>query len=233
MRSTLRHLPRTALALIAGLVLAGCAAVYSPGPMGEEPVTVDPAEWDGLWTAPGIGMVIETVDAEAGELDVLLIDGTSTRRSRVLLRRSGGWLFASTDDIDDTADDADGPSGSADAPPGSEVATGDQPGGGTADAGETPPLAVETSRPWIFFRVVRRDATLVLWAPHPERFRRAVARGHLPGRVAEEEDGDPVYLGELTAEHYRLITESEQGVLMDWDEPIALVRVTGQQPGPP
>lgn len=197
--------------------LAACAAVYSPVPMGENPVAVQPENWDGLWTAPGIGLVVRTVNAEQGLLDVLLIDGSSTESHQLQLRQSGGWLFASTQADEDEADgevDADAAAtGEADGEDGShEGGDGDQP------------AIVSDPRPWVFFRVVNKGDTLVIWNAHTDRFRRAVERGHLPGRVAEEEDGDPVYLGALTPAHYRVITESTQGVLMDWDEPVVLVR---------
>lgn len=204
---------RRRLAALACLCLAGCATVYSPGPMGETPAAIDPADWDGLWTEPGIGMVIKTVDAEQGVLDVLMIDGSTKQSVTVHLLRSGGWLFASFNDHDDGEPDV------------AETAEGgDQPAESSSGPVDQAP-SVRDARPWNWVRVVNRDDKLVFWQPHTDRFRKAVERGVLPGRVATDEDGDPVYLGKLAPEHYRLITESTQGVLMDWDEPVVLSRI--------
>ena len=184
----------------AALSLAACANVFSPTPVGEESVAIDPADWDGLWTEPNLALVIKTLDADRGVLDVFMVDGSTRQSVTVELRRSGGWLFGSFNDYDD------------------EDAPGD---------GESPPdngTPIRDARPYAWVRVVNKDNKLVFWQPHTDRFRRAVERGDLPGRVATEEDGDPVYLGRLEPEHYRLITESSAGVLMDWDEPVVLVR---------
>lgn len=196
-------------------LLAGCAAVYSPVPMGEEPMAIDAEQWDGLWTAPDIGLVVKTVDAEQGLLDVLMIDGTTTQSSLVQLMRSGGWVFASVRVEEEPDTDEPLPS-----PPEGADATDE----GTAGPDDESGLVIADAKPWAFLRVVNKEDTLVIWMPHADRFRRAIERGHLPGRIAEEEAGDPVYLGTLTADHYRLITESTEGVLMDWDEPVVLVR---------
>jgi hypothetical protein len=67
----------------------------------------------------------------------------------------------------------------------------------------------------------------VLWLPHADRFRAAVERGDLPGRVEEGEYTSEIFLERLTPEQQRVITESRPGVLMDWEEPIVLRRVIG------
>ncbi len=191
---------------LAFLLLTGCANVYSPVPMGTESVSIDAADWDGLWTEPGVGFVVKTLDEEQGVLDVLMIDGSTTQSVTVQLLSANGWLFASFNDYED--EDAE-----------------------TEEAEQDNGTPIRDARPYAWVRVVRQEDKLVFWQPHTDRFRRAVERGDLPGKVAVEEDGDPVYLGHLEAEHYRLITESTKGVLMDWEDPIVLARVTKPPPG--
>lgn len=197
----MKTLHSLSLALLA-IGLGACAAVYHPAPLGEAPAALDPADWDGLWTEPDVGFVIRTVDAEQGLLDVMVIDGESTRSSEVRIMRSGGWLFGSTRDYDPETQTAD------------------------PDA-----IPVRPALPWVFFRVVNQGDTLVLWLPHAGRFQAAVERGLLPGRVEEGEYTNEVLLERLSPDQQRVITESREGVLMDWENPIVLRRVIGKTGG--
>jgi hypothetical protein len=50
-----------------------------------------------------------------------------------------------------------------------------------------------------------------------------VQNGVLPGTV--DENGD-ITLGELSADHIKVITSETRGVLFNWDDPIVFIRLT-------
>jgi len=83
----------------------------------------------------------------------------------------------------------------------------------------------ETGEPerYLWARIVRDGEQINLWVPSVEKIRALVEKGRLPGTV---EDGGTVTLGELTADHLRLITGEGEGVLFEWDKPVVLLRLT-------
>lgn len=74
---------------------------------------------------------------------------------------------------------------------------------------------------YLWGRLERDEDRLLLWWPRPERFRRLVEEGLLPGEV---DDGD-VVLGELGEQHLAIIGSEEHGVLFAWDEPMTFQRL--------
>lgn len=109
--SLFRRLPRllpaaslAALALFAG----GCTAVRVAQPVGEKPLVLDRADWEGTWITESDEGAVEfkVADAAKGELLLLSIvkdkDGKPTLSTMtILLRESGGWLFGSVVAEDD------------------------------------------------------------------------------------------------------------------------------------
>lgn len=73
---------------------------------------------------------------------------------------------------------------------------------------------------YLWGKVRRGDKQITFWGPHIERFRQAVKSGKLPGQVIEKN----VILGELTAEHMKLITSQNEGLYFNWEEPLVLFR---------
>ncbi len=82
---------------IALLSLAAC--VRSTEPMGLEPATLSPADWDGLWLFKGGVAALTVTDSIAGELRLAPVGEDlpeETEALDVLVRRSGDWLFMNT-----------------------------------------------------------------------------------------------------------------------------------------
>ena len=78
-------------------------------------------------------------------------------------------------------------------------------------------------------RIKKDDNSITLWDPDISKFRALVTEGVLPGEAKKsgkdnEHDSD-VILGELTAEHLRIIVSEEKGVLFDWDDPLVLLKI--------
>ena len=106
---------------------------------------------------------------------------------------------------------------------------------------------IRQSEGWLFFNIkdksedsdehgyfwgrIKRDGnTILLWDPDVEKFRSLVREGVLPGEVKKsgdnkEKDSD-VILGELSAEHIRVLTSGEHGVLFNWDKPLVLIKLS-------
>jgi hypothetical protein len=85
-----------------------------------------------------------------------------------------------------------------------------------------------------WLRVERVGETILAWSPDFSRFEELVDEGILPGEVRSRGDpmgGGQVVLDTLTEEHLDIITGSSQGVLFDWDEPVAAFRVVGPERG--
>ncbi|NIP18841.1 MAG: hypothetical protein GWM87_12315 [Xanthomonadales bacterium] len=191
--STIRN-----LVIAAGLVLlGGCSAVYSPVPLGEDPLPLVAADWEGTWLFEGDIVKVRVTDAGQGKLRLLAIDGGELDVVDVHIRTSGGWNFISMPDEED-GEDPDSP-----------------------DTNEDGQLH------YAWGRIVIEGDQLIVWAPDVAKFRRLVREEKLPGSLVgpDGKPGDNVYLGQLEAAHYTLITSGEEGVLMDWDEPGVGIRV--------
>ena len=80
---------------------------------------------------------------------------------------------------------------------------------------------VPSSNRW--FRIQREENQLIAWLPTPDLVAAAVRDGHLPGKI--DEHGN-VHLEELTLEELELITDSTRGILIDWEQPIAFIRIS-------
>ena len=76
---------------------------------------------------------------------------------------------------------------------------------------------------FLWGRVKKDDNQVIIWGPDVSEFEALVKNGVLPG-IAES-DGN-VVLGDLTSEHLKLITSNAKGALLDWEEPIVLIRLS-------
>ena len=74
---------------------------------------------------------------------------------------------------------------------------------------------------YLWARVKRDEGQVILWLPDTEKFKGLVSNGTLPGKV----EGDEVHLGELSAAHLAILTSSSQGVLLNWENPLVLIRM--------
>lgn len=84
--------------------LSGCHAVYSTHPVGEAPVSVSPDDWEGTWVHKDGAVTVVVLDQEKGVLEIGWVEKKQERlkleRYKVLLRKSGEWLFGSVQDPD-------------------------------------------------------------------------------------------------------------------------------------
>ena len=189
------------LGAFAALALVGCEAVYTPKPLGDEVVTLDPAEWQGTWLAPDMVITTTVLDGAAGRLQTAWIErgpaGVTLEVVEGSIRSTGDWTFANI--LDDAEVLADTP----------------------ADAEGAAPRAEQATEPrYVWVRVEKGDNHLTVWSPNVEQFKILVGDGRLPGRVTD----DGVVLGELTPEQLRMINDPAAN-LLNWADPAVFVRI--------
>jgi hypothetical protein len=195
------------LGAFAALVLVGCEAVYTPKPLGDEVVTLVPAEWQGTWLAPDMVITTTVLDGAAGRLQTAWIErgpaGVTLEVVEGSIRSTGDWTFANI--LDDAEAEAQA------------EARGDAP----ADAeGEVPGAEQGIEPRYVWVRVEKGDNHLTVWSPNVEQFKILVGDGRLPGRVTD----DGVVLGELTPEQLRMINDPAAN-LLNWADPAVFVRI--------
>ena len=199
------------LAGLAALALAGCEAVYAPRPLGDEVVTLDPAEWQGTWLAPDMVITTTVLDGAAGRLQAAWIErGTAGATLEIVegsVRASGDWTFANILDETESEPPAEAP-GSAE-----PAAEGAAPVAGQGTSQGIGPR-------YVWLRVEKGENHLTLWSPNVEQFKILVGDGRLPGRVTD----DGVELGELTPEQLRMINDPASN-LLNWADPAVFVRI--------
>ena len=87
------------LVLCCAALLSGCVSVRVATPLGETPVALAAAEWDGMWVNQQGTLFIKVVDAANGRLQLAWPKDEANRLSlestEVVLRQSGDWTFAS------------------------------------------------------------------------------------------------------------------------------------------
>jgi hypothetical protein len=202
--------PYLMFALPVLLLLAACEAVYSPQPIGEEPLPLNVADWQGTWLQGDIVLLTTVLDAEKGILQATWLERYKDgARQEVLtgeVRRSGEAVFFNA--IEQPAD-VNGEGAGENETPGATGAV-------------TPAAPAESPKPLYWWARARLDGSHVtVWWPNVEAFRTAVRAGRLPGTVR---DDDHVVLGSLTPEQLALFDAPESG-LLDWSNPVVFVRV--------
>jgi hypothetical protein len=196
------------MAAFAVVVLAGCEAVYTSQPLGDEVVVLDPAEWQGTWLAPDMVITTTVLDGAAGRLQAAWIErgtaGATLEIAEGSIRASGDWTFANI--LDETEE-----------PPGE--AQGGEGGQGESEAGAAADVVPAAPR-YVWLRVEKGESHLTLWSPNVEQFKILVGDGRLPGRVTD----DGVELGELSPEQLRMINDPASN-LLNWADPAVFVRI--------
>jgi hypothetical protein len=205
-RRAIRLAPRL-LGVFAALALVGCEAVYAPRPLGDEVVTLDPAEWQGTWLAPDMVITTTVLDGAAGRLQAAWIErGTAGATLEIVegsVRASGDWTFANILDETESGPPAEAPGGAEPAAEGAAQVAGQGLG-----------------PRYVWLRVEKGENHLTLWSPNVEQFKILVGDGRLPGRVTD----DGVELGELTPEQLRMINDPASN-LLNWSDPAVFVRI--------
>lgn len=201
----------TMLACAVLLGAIGCQSVTSYQPVGTEPATLDPAEWDGRWLMMGDWVPVRVADAENGVIEFgppEEVEEEEAQPLRMSIRSAGDWLFLniSSEEIEKLE------------------------GGGDPEA---EPDEEKEPVTYLWGRVTNRENQVTFWLPDFEKFSDLVEAGALPGELPGGEDGDKVILKELTPEHLEIVMSGEHGVLFKWDEPVALCRETPAAVAPP
>ena len=78
---------------------------------------------------------------------------------------------------------------------------------------------------YVWFRVAMYGDSMLIWPPDASKLGQLVDRGVLPGKTSEGE----VALDKLSAEHMKLITSDDEGVLFHWKSPLVLRRISPQR----
>lgn len=183
------------LTLLAAALLTGCGAVMVTQPMGDRPVALDPADWEGTWASDEIVMLTTVLDSEAGVLQAAWLeryeDGARFETVTGMVRQTGDWIFLSTEHVPVQADE--------------EL---------QSEAENEPPR-------YLWSRIDNNGRRAIVWWPDLDQFRDAVNGGRISGQVKEDND---VLLGPLDAAQMETIN-SPSGNLMNWAEPLVLVRI--------
>jgi hypothetical protein len=169
--------------MLSALLLAGCDAVFTPEPLGDDVVKLDPAQWQGTWLTTDMVVVTTVLDSDKGRLQAAWLE----REENGAEMESFSGLVRSSDEIYyfNIKDSNEG---------------------------------VERRYHWI--RVDPADGRMTLWGPDLEQFEAAVASGRIPGKKTD----DGVVLGELEAEHMKMINDVSTG-LLQWDDPAVMIRI--------
>ena len=72
-------------------------------------------------------------------------------------------------------------------------------------------------------RITMDGRQVVFWAPDSDKFTELVNAKKLPGKV---DDKNGVILGELDPANMELITSGSSGVLLQWEKPMVLMKVS-------
>lgn len=178
--------------LMAIVLVTGCDAVYTRQPIGDEPLALETAQWQGTWLNGEVVMLTTVLDADNGKLQTAWLErGETGARMEVVVgevRHTGERVYINSLDEPDEADESAPESGSP---------------------------------PYYWARIRVEERTMTVWMPRLEAFRKAVEEGRLPGRIDADEN---VVLDRLEPDHLALI-DSPEANLLQWSEPLVLVRV--------
>jgi hypothetical protein len=164
--------------------------------MGEKPVNLSEEQWEGTWLVDEGAVYLEVTDAENGKLMLTAIEGAEPEVFELQIRTAGDWMFGSVLDEED------------------------------ADDPQSLDKNIDGQPRYTWGRIKNDGDQITFWVPDVSKFRALVKSESLPGVVKDEKESTDtnVYLGELKAEHYELITSGTEGVLMQWEDPIVLIR---------
>ncbi len=93
--------------LVVALATVSCGEVTSPHPVGDTALRLDAKAWEGTWIADGEVLIVKVLDSVAGVLGVYAVEEKDGRQhlmdSRVYVRVSNDWVFASVENEDEAA----------------------------------------------------------------------------------------------------------------------------------
>jgi len=99
-------LPRFACLGICIALLSACSAAYSTKPVGDQPLSLVPAEWEGTWLHKEGTVTVAVTDSAQGVLEVGWVEKRQDRLAfesySVQLLKSGPWVFGNVHDRDKT-----------------------------------------------------------------------------------------------------------------------------------
>lgn len=88
------------------MALAGCSAAYSTRPVGDQPLTLVPEEWEGTWIHKEGTVSVAVTDTAKGVIEVGWVEKRQGRLAfeayQVQLLKSGEWVFGNVHDRDKT-----------------------------------------------------------------------------------------------------------------------------------
>lgn len=184
------------VAIFAAALCWGCSAVLTVEPVGSEPVTLDPVQWNGVWCDVGwaVAQVLPT-PGEPGESECYVIT--------VVDPAGGTFTWAEV--------------GSA------EISSGvvrQEPGMTAMFVTVQDPPGTDGFLEWARLRI--GQDTLLIWLPDTKAFGALVDAGALPGVRAKED----VVLDHLGTEAMKVIREHEPWLFDWDELPAILVRIT-------
>ena len=191
------------LALILTVIfLCGCGIVSSSLHIGDSPANIQDqiSEWDGIWLSSEGVVAIKVTDATNGIIQYSFCEtnqgGGNFESGSVLLREGGGWTFANYEVVDGT-----------------------------------------NSLGYLWGKIDKSPRQILLWPPDSEKIEALVESGQLPGTIEYPKDkrtgqsvkgplslGKAITLGNLTAEHLQVITSETNGPMVDWQNPMTLIK---------
>lgn len=89
---------RPLLLAAVAFALSGCTGVYVSHPLGTQPHSLVPSEWEGTWALGDSTCKARVVDAKQGKLELIeakFTDGKPTLEvTQIVITESGDWLLA-------------------------------------------------------------------------------------------------------------------------------------------
>ena len=187
--------------ICSAMALTGCEAVFTPQPLGDEVVKLDPATWQGTWLSDEVVVVTTVMDADKGLLQAAWVErgeaGAKFETATGTVRRTGDVTFLSMEheQFKDTSQ------------------------GDTTAKDQQENTRNEPEYYWA--RISNDGRRAILWWPDVEQIRLAVGDGRLPGVVKENQD---VMLKQPEAAQLKLINAPDSN-LMKWSQPVAFIRI--------
>jgi len=75
---------------------------------------------------------------------------------------------------------------------------------------------------YVWAKISRDKRQIIFWAPDTDKFKELVNKKQLPGKIEKEN----VVLGELDSKQMEFITSGSNGVLLNWEKPMVLTKVS-------
>jgi hypothetical protein len=180
------------------IALAGCSVITSMNPIGIQPVKLDPADWDGLWT-DGEGYVFMKVkDAEQGIVHATITGleySDETGKLEIeqfdLFIRAGKSGKFMNFRLKDTADDGI--------------------------------MNEENTESYVWLLCEKNSNQLMLFTPNVDQFKSLITDGKLKGSIFKSGAMLTGTSDEITG---YLDSVPEQHMLYEWKDPVPFIRIS-------